>query len=345
MATEDRQSEQFIREVDEELRRAQLKAIWDRFAPLIIGVCVLVVLLTAGYRGWLWWQQRQAAQAGDRFIAAVEKLDTDKAAAEAELEKIAEESRGGYRALARMRLAGEKAETGDKEAAIAGYDAVAADPGVSEAMRALARIRAGLLALDTGDFAGAVERAEPLVEPGNAWRNAAREILGLAAYREGDLQKARDLFTDIQQDAETPPELWVRSGMMVALIDGQLAAPGAEEGTAPAQTPAPAENQAAPAGEAGTTDSLPVPTEAPVMSPDASMETPAAENPASEAPASPGAPAATSETPAPPQTPAAPEAPAAAPATAPPVAPAPAEPPAPTDSAPALEPAAPISPQ
>ena len=62
MATEDRQSEQFIREVDEELRRAQLKAIWDRFAPLIVGVCVLVVLVTAGYRGWIWWQAREAAQ-------------------------------------------------------------------------------------------------------------------------------------------------------------------------------------------------------------------------------------------------------------------------------------------
>ncbi len=64
MADDERRSETFIREVDEELRRDQLKALWKRFAPLIIGVCVLVVAVTAGYRGWIWWHERQAGTGG-----------------------------------------------------------------------------------------------------------------------------------------------------------------------------------------------------------------------------------------------------------------------------------------
>jgi hypothetical protein len=249
MANDDRQSDHFIREVDEEMRRAQLKSIWDRFAPLIIGVCVLVVLLTAGYRGWLWYQERQAAQSGDRFLAAIEALQGgNRAEGEAALAEIAAEGGPGYPVLARLRLAGEKAAAGQKAEALAAYDEVAADTGVSDSFRRLATIRAALLALDTGDLAGATQRATPLNEAGNAWRHSAREILGAAAYQGGRIEEAREFFTRIQEDPQTPPDLWVRSGMMVALIDGQTPAPGGPPpaGAAPAAGPA-APEQAAPA--------------------------------------------------------------------------------------------------
>ncbi len=87
----------------------------------------------------------------------------------------------------------------------------------------MARIRAALLALDMGDKAGAISRAAPLDEAGNPWRHEAREVLGVAAYASGDLQKARDYFTEIQQDAQTPADIWQRAIAMISLIDGQIA--------------------------------------------------------------------------------------------------------------------------
>jgi hypothetical protein len=277
MANDERQSETFIREVDEELRRDQLKALWKRFAPLIIGVCVLIVAITAGYRGWVWWQERKAAEAGDRFMVALTEIESgDRAKGEAELAAIAKDSDAGYAALARLRLAGEKAAS-DKAAAIAAYTGVADDQSVPEPLRDVARIRAALLALDTGDLKGAKDRAAPLNVAGNPWRHVAREVIGTAAYQAGDLQAARDAFTEIQQDAETPQDLWIRSGLMVSLIDGQLAAPAEASKAAPPSgstpvAPPPPETASgasapAPAGEPQTGASgaapaeLPVPTE------------------------------------------------------------------------------------
>lgn len=362
MVDDERRSEQFIREVDEELRRAQLKAIWDRFAPLIIGVCLLVVAVTAGYRGWEWWRSRQAADAGDRFSSAVEDLQAGKRdAGEAELQAIARSGGGGYPALARFRLAGEKAAAGQKAEAIAAYDGIAADGAVAATLRDLARIRAALLSLDNGDAAGAKQRAESLNQPGNPWRHAAREVLGTAAYQAGDLQQARDLFTSIQQDAETPPDLAVRSGMMVSLIDGQLPAPGAEgqpppaapAASAPAEAPLPASGPAANFDEppaAGTeppaaaTETAPPAAEATPPASPASAASPPAPSPATPASPVPAASPAPATTPAPPVTPAAP---AAATSSAP-VSPAPATPapsaPAPTAAtSPAAPPSAPPS--
>jgi hypothetical protein len=245
MADDDRRSEQFIREVDEELRRAQLKQLWDRFAPLIIGVCLLVVILTAGYRGWVWWQERQAAQAGDRFLAALEAIESgDRERGEAALEAIAAEGGAGYSVLARLRLAGENSTAGEKEKALAVYDEVAADADVATPLRDLARMRAALLALDSSDLAGATERAAPLNQPGNRWRHAAREVIGMAAYQSGDLEAAREQFLAIQQDAESPPDIWVRAGMMTALIDSQLPAPTPESDDTSADLPPSPEAQA-----------------------------------------------------------------------------------------------------
>jgi hypothetical protein len=238
MADDERRSETFIREVDEELRRDQLKGLWNRFGPAFIGVCVLVVAITAGYRGWIWWAERQAAQAGDRFLAALEQIESgQRAEGEAALEAIAKEGGAGYAALARLRLAGERAGEGAKAEALADFDALADDSSVSAPLRDIARIRAALLALDTGDLAGARTRAAPLTAAGNPWRHAAREVLGTAAYQEGDLAKAREEFSAIQEDAQTPPDLWIRAGLMTALIDGQLAAPAEEPAAQPNPNP------------------------------------------------------------------------------------------------------------
>ncbi|MYZ48431.1 tetratricopeptide repeat protein [Propylenella binzhouense] len=223
MAHDDRSSDQFIREVDEELRRDQIKAIWDRFGVLIIGVCVAVVLVTAGYRGWLWWQQRQATAAGDRFMAALQAADSGKRdEAERLLSGLAADGYGGYDFLARLALAGEKAKAGETADAVADYDGIAGDGNVPGDLRDLARLRAALLELGAGDLDKARARAEPLAVAGNPWRHLAREVMGMVAYQQGQLKPARDLFETIQQDVEAPQDLQNRAGVMIGLIDGQL---------------------------------------------------------------------------------------------------------------------------
>ncbi len=95
-----------FREVEEDIRRDQIKRAWDRLGPYVLGVAVLIVLGTAGYRGWEYWQGRQAAATGDRFIAALQ-LATDGKHDDAikALQVIIYNGSGGYPVLARFRLA------------------------------------------------------------------------------------------------------------------------------------------------------------------------------------------------------------------------------------------------
>lgn len=225
MADDDRTTDQFIREVDEELRRDQLTELWKRFGTLIIAVCVAIVAITAGYNGWVWWQEKQAAEAGDRYLAALQSIDgEDSEKARQALEEIAESGPHGYAMLARLRTAALAAQSGDTSTAMTGFDAIADNSGADQTIRDLARLRAALIALDTGDLDGAESRVESLAEAGNPWRHAAREIYGTAAYARGDLKAARERFVTIQSDVEAPSDARSRAGLMLSLIDGQMPA-------------------------------------------------------------------------------------------------------------------------
>jgi len=208
-----------FREVDEDLRREQMHKLWQRFGPYVIGAAVLIVVATAGYRGWEYWKLRQAQASGDHFLAALQLADEGKHAdAITALEAIEKDGSGGYPILAAFRIAAEKAATGDDTGAIAEYDAIAARGGLSDDVRVLARLRAALLVVDQVDFADLKKRIGDLATVGNPWRHSAREILGLGAWRAGDLAAAKSYYDEIDKDQETPPDLRQRSQLMLALI-------------------------------------------------------------------------------------------------------------------------------
>ncbi len=78
-------------EVDEEVRREQLKKLWERYGNYLIAVCVLIVVGVGAWRGYEWWQAKQAAQSGAAFEQAVELAEAGKhQEAEAAFAKLAD---------------------------------------------------------------------------------------------------------------------------------------------------------------------------------------------------------------------------------------------------------------
>jgi hypothetical protein len=211
-------SDNIFQEVDEEVRREQLKKLWDRYQVFVIAVAVLVVLAVAGWRTYDWWETKNAAEAGAAFEAAIELSGQGKhAEAESAFSKIAADSTTSYRSLAMVRAAAELAQT-DPKAAVAAYDKVAADSSVGPELRDLAALRAGALLIDNGSFADARQRLEPLTGDDHTFRHTARELLALAAWRAGDAAAAKHWIDMISTDPATPPDERSRIEMLGALM-------------------------------------------------------------------------------------------------------------------------------
>lgn len=217
-----------FREVDEDIRREQFKKLWDRYGIYVIALAVLIVVATAGVRGWQYWQERQAQETGDRFVAALDLAKAGKPQdAEAAFAEIVKDGSGGYPTLARFRLAVAKAEGGDAKGAVADLDAIAADGSAPSLIRDMARLRAALILADTASLADLQTRIGTLAGTGNPWRSSAREILGLAAWRAGDLATAQKYFDEIVKDQDKPQGVGTRAELMLSLIRAKQETPAA----------------------------------------------------------------------------------------------------------------------
>ncbi len=207
-------------EVDEEVRREQLKKLWDRYGNYVAAAAVLLVLAVAAWRAYMWWEAKKAAETGAAFEAAITLAESGKRSeAEAAFADIAGHGTSGYRHLARMREAAELAQT-DPKAAIAAYDQIAADGSVGPVLQDLASLRAGALLIDTGSYQEAQRRLEPLAANDRTFRHTAREFLVLASWRAGDATGAKRWFDLIMTDAQTPAATRSRVEMLMAVGTG-----------------------------------------------------------------------------------------------------------------------------
>jgi len=205
-------------EVDEEVRRERLKKLWDKYSIYIIALMVLIVAGVAGWRFYQYQQAQRAAEAGAAFERAVALSEENKQAeAEAAFTELAAKAPGGYRALARMRVAAEVAGR-DPKAAAKMFDDIVADRRVGSELQEIARIRAAELVLDSASYAEMQQRLEASTTASSSFRHSAREMLALSAWRNGDMAAARKWLDAIAVDFQTPPSLRERAQALQALL-------------------------------------------------------------------------------------------------------------------------------
>ena len=211
----------FFREVDEAVRQDKYKQLWDQYGIYALGAAAVVVVGVAGYKGWTFWQEKKAADAGAKFSQALSMEDgADAAKAREMFGALAEQGPQGYRVLARFQLAAAAAKSGETDKAVAEYDALAKDPTVDPILQGHAMLQAASLRLDKADYAEMEQRLKGLADSSNAWRFSARELLGLSAYRLKNMREAERQFSALIGDGAAPPDLRERANMMIALIVG-----------------------------------------------------------------------------------------------------------------------------
>lgn len=211
----------FIREVNQELRQDNAKALWDRYGPVALAVAIAIVLATAAWVAWDHYATTRANASGDAYSQALtlaREGRTDEA--NAALATLEADGYGAYPVLARMRGATLQAEAGDHGGAVAGFDAVAADTSVPVSLRDVARLRAALLLVDHGSYADVSSRVEALTVETNPLRHSAREALALAAWKDGRHADASTLFAQITDDEAAPRNVRERAEIMSELIRG-----------------------------------------------------------------------------------------------------------------------------
>jgi hypothetical protein len=213
--------ESIFREVDEEVRTEEYKKLWDRYGKIVTALAVVVVVAVAAFQGWKYYQTKLAEDAAAIYFDAMKKASDGKT--EDAIAAFSAIHHDGIGQLAKLQEAKLLADKGDVEKAVAAYDAFAVDAKSDPALADLARIRSGYMLVDTQTPDQLLGRLGRYDKDGAVWRNEAREIFGLSAYRIKDMTMADRYMRAIFGDADAPASMRQRAQIMIQLIAPNLA--------------------------------------------------------------------------------------------------------------------------
>ena len=186
------ETDSFIAEVTEDVRRDRLFGLFRRFGWIPAALIVIIVSGTA-YNEWSKSKADKLAQVrGDALLAAMDTVD--EVARASALNEIA--SQGSENIVAQMLAAG-----GKDENSINFLNAVIINTDQPEYIRDLAKLKLTMIpGAQTKEQK--LKTLDILSQPGGIYRNAAVEILVAFELELGNLNKAIEFLKSHIQDAE-----------------------------------------------------------------------------------------------------------------------------------------------
>ena len=202
----------FVREVDENLRRDQLRDFFKKYANLLIAG---VVLFLAASGGFIWWKQQQV----QRSEAQVEQLaqtykdvgSGDLSKAPQQLDELSKSGSKAVRASALFARAAIAVQQNDVKLATTTYKRIVDDSSFPKPYRNAALIRQTALEFDRLESQQVISRLQPLAKAGEPWFGSAGEMTALAMLKQGRKQEAGRLYAAIAKDPGVPETIRARA--------------------------------------------------------------------------------------------------------------------------------------
>jgi hypothetical protein len=207
-----------FREIDEELRRDNLLKLWRKYGRYVIGVVILALVIAGAVVAWRNHQLSQRQAQSVRYEAALSLLRQGKDAEAGKMFASVGDEGGGYGKLAQFEAADLASKAGDRKAAVAAYDKIAASSDVDPELRNAATLLSVMNGFADGDPQRLIDQLKPLTESGSAWRPTALELTAAAKLKAGDKAGALDIYKKLADDLAAPEGVRARAAEMAAVL-------------------------------------------------------------------------------------------------------------------------------
>ena len=212
-------SDSLIREVEEELRRERIAKLWEQYGTYVIGAAVAIVVGVGGYKYWQARTQAAAESAGAQYEQATKLFSSGKPSEAAKaLKTLSQGGHAGYAILAKLRLAGRAIEDKKPGDAVTYYEQIAKDPDAEQLFRDFAVLQIASLKLTEESWTAIKNRLTDISKDGRPWRFAARELIGIAAFRAGKYGEVRQALAELVGNNDVPPSIRQRAQVILGLI-------------------------------------------------------------------------------------------------------------------------------
>jgi len=209
----------FVREVDENLRRDQIRDFGKKYASWMI-VGVVLFLVAAG--AFIYWQNYRTQQS-EKQVEQLSQIYNDIGAgktnaAPRQLDELSNSGSKAVRASALFARAALALQQNDTKLATAKYRQIAADNGLPQSYRDAATIRQTALEFDSLKPEEVIARLQPLTKPGSPWFGSAGEMTAMALIKQNKKAEAGRLFAAMARDKQVPEELRARAVQIASTL-------------------------------------------------------------------------------------------------------------------------------
>ena len=210
-------SEEFVREVDEDIKEEQRIKLWKKVFPYVVSVSLGIIIFTSGYVFWNNYTESLNQQLGDDFTAAVQLAnEEDLDASIVALNRIVDEGSDGYVTLAKMKKASILIQRGELDAGLNIYLDLERN-AVDQSFRDIASILYVLNSMDSEDPQGLLDKINKL-ESSKIWRSSALEMKAFLKLKQNKMEEAKETFEAILNLPSTPSSLSTRAKNMLDFL-------------------------------------------------------------------------------------------------------------------------------
>ena len=170
-------SDEFIREVDEDIRQKQINDLWKKYGKFVIGIAVGVVAIVAGRAIYSSIVESKYSEQATLYSQALSMNQEEISSA---LDPLTNSDVDAYEILATFKKAELFIADGDKTGAIGILDQFASTSSVSQIYKDIATIQAALLELDTASVDQIRSRLSLILNSDSKYQYFASESMALS---------------------------------------------------------------------------------------------------------------------------------------------------------------------
>ena len=211
-------SEEFIREVDEDLKEEKRIKLWRKIFPYVASISLGIVIFTSGFVFWENYTKKPNQRLGDDFTAAVQlSQEEDIDAALIALDRIVDKGSDGYATIAKMKKASLLIENQKVEEGLSIYLDLEKN-AVDQSFRDISTILYVLNSMDRDDPGLLIEKIEPL-EASKIWKSSALELKAFILLKQNNVSLAKETFQAILDMKNSPTSLKQRAKNMMDFLE------------------------------------------------------------------------------------------------------------------------------
>ena len=210
-------SEEFIKEVDEDLKEEKRVKLWKKLLPYVLGFSFGIILITSSFVFWESHTKKTNQNLGDEFTAAVDLAnENDIDAALLALDRIVDKGSDGYATIAKMKKASLLIDKGNYDEGLSIYLDLEKN-AVDQSFRDIATILYVLNSMDKIDSEVLLRKIQPL-ENSKVWQSSALELKAFIYLKDKKNVSAKEVFQSILNLKSSPSSLSTRARNMIEYL-------------------------------------------------------------------------------------------------------------------------------